>query len=150
MSTSLTQLMSALSEPKLEKFWLNYFRENFRGEINDLLIELFKSAALSKADIARKLDRRPEQITRWLSAPNNLESDTISDIALSLGCVPKIRFERVGEDTSNCRQHEFISVIENASISDSVAISAGVATNGVSVNLKSNYTAHEQVYAKQF
>ena len=115
MSTFLTRVMNAIREPKLDKFWLGYFRENLRGEINDQLLEIFRSSGLTKADISRKLDRRPEQITRWLSAPSNLEADTISDIALSLGCVPKIRFEKVGGEQSNARKHEFLTRFDGAS-----------------------------------
>jgi hypothetical protein len=104
--------MSAIKEPRIAKYWLGYFRENFRGEINDQLLEAFHSSGITKADVARKLDRRPEQITRWLSAPCNLEADTISDIALSLGLMAKIRFEKVGEDRSNGRVHQFIAKYE--------------------------------------
>ena len=111
MTISLTQLMSAIREPIIGKYWLGYFRENFRGEINDQLLEAFETSDLSKADISRKLDRRPEQITRWLSAPGNLESDTISDIALSLGLVPKIRFEKIGEEKTNTQVHELANLV---------------------------------------
>lgn len=100
MTTSLTRVMNAIKEPRIAKYWIGYFRENFRGEINDQLLEAFHTSGITKADIARRLERRPEQVTRWLSAPCNLEADTISDIALSLGLVAKIRFEKVGEDYS--------------------------------------------------
>ncbi|MER9431466.1 hypothetical protein NKJ55_31085 [Mesorhizobium sp. M0106] len=112
MTISLTRLMSAIKEPNIAKFWIAYFRENFRGEINDQLLEAFHESDITKADIARKLDKRPEQITRWLSAPCNLESDTISDIALSLGYVPKIRFEKIGAEQSNNRTHAFLARYE--------------------------------------
>ncbi|TKB19766.1 MAG: hypothetical protein E5V75_06310 [Mesorhizobium sp.] len=109
MTISLTQVMSAISKAVVPKYWVGYFRESFRGEINDQLLESFRFSGLTKADIARKLDRRPEQITRWLSAPCNLEADTISDIALALGLVPKIRFEKVDRDQSNNRVHNFVA-----------------------------------------
>jgi len=108
MTTYLTRVMSAIKEPKIPKYWLGYFRENFRGEINDQLQEAFHTGGATKSEIARKLHRRPEQITRWLSAPCNLEADTISDIALALGLTPKIRFEKVGEYRSNEKVHTFI------------------------------------------
>lgn len=100
MTMSQTQLMRALDEAELGEFWIGYFRERFRGEINDQLLEAFQASGLSKADLARKLKRRPEQITRWLVAPNNLEADTLADLALALGMVPKISFERVSVSPS--------------------------------------------------
>ena len=69
MTISLTRVMIAINDSKISKYWLGYFRENFRGEINDHLLEFFHASVFTKADIARKLDRRPEQITRWLSSP---------------------------------------------------------------------------------
>src|SRR5690348_2116197 len=92
------QLTNALSSEVLPKYWRSYFREYSRGMLHDQLLEMFeswKSQGFSRADLARKVDRRPEQITRWLAAPSNLEIDTISDMALAMGCVPKISFESV-------------------------------------------------------
>lgn len=100
MTMSQTQLMRALDEAELGEFWIGYFRERFRGEINDQLLEAFQASGVSKADLARKLKRRPEQITRWLAAPNNLEADTLADLALALGMVPRISFERVSVSPS--------------------------------------------------
>lgn len=120
MSISLTRVINALKEPKIGKYWIGYFRENFRGEINDQLLESFEVSDLTKADIARKLDRRPEQITRWLLAPGNLESDTISDIALALGLVPRIRFEKIEEQKTNEEVHEFIARYQQSSSSDEI------------------------------
>lgn len=118
MTTSLTRVMNAIKEPAISKYWLAYFRENFRGVINDQLLEAFESSGITKADIARKLGRRPEQVTRWLSAPGNLETDTISDIALAFGLVPKIGFEKVGEARSNRRVHAFIERFEQSTVSE--------------------------------
>ena len=97
MTTSLTQVMSAIEETPIGKYWIGFFRENFRAEINDQLVEALESSGLTKADIARKLGKRPEQVTRWLSAPCNLETDTMSDLALSLGLRPRVHFERIEE-----------------------------------------------------
>ena len=40
---------------------------------------------MTRADLARKLDKRPEQITRWLSAPGNWTFDTAAALALAMG-----------------------------------------------------------------
>jgi hypothetical protein len=99
MTTSQTQLDQALSESEIKKFWLGYFQEGFREEVHQQLLEMFEQMQskqrFTRSDLARKIGRRPEQVTRWLSAPTNLESDTISDMALGMGYVPRIRFEPV-------------------------------------------------------
>ena len=90
--------MNAISSEIVPEYWVSYFREYSRGAVHDQLLEMFegwKRNGHNKAGLAKKLERRPEQITRWLSAPSNLEIDTISDIALAMGCVPKITFESV-------------------------------------------------------
>lgn len=98
MATSPSQLTNALSEEVIPRYWVSYFREYARGAVHDQLLEMFeawKRRGFNRAGLAKKLERRPEQITRWLSAPSNLEIDTISDIALAMGCVPKIGFESI-------------------------------------------------------
>lgn len=96
MTTSQEQLLTAIcnSEP-LPEFWLAYFREALLSDVHDGLLELFSEylrSGCSKADLARKLGRRPEQVTRWLRNPGNLELSTVSDLALAMGAYPKIHF----------------------------------------------------------
>jgi hypothetical protein len=110
MTTSLTRVMNAINDRVIGKFWIGYFRESFRGEVNDQLLQSFSNGDQTRADVARRLDKRPEQITRWLSSPCNLELDTISDLALALGLVPKIRFEKVGTQSTNERVHSFVTL----------------------------------------
>ena len=96
MTISQTQLAQALSEPEVPKFWRGYFQEAFREETQQQLLEIFEhlkeTTGFSRSDLARKVGRRPEQVTRWLSAPTNLETDTVSDLALGMGYVPKLAF----------------------------------------------------------
>lgn len=80
----------------ISEYWLAYFRDNFRADLHDKLLELFEAyenSGKSQADLARKLGRRPEQISRWLRTSGNLEADTVSDLSLAMGCLPKVMFE---------------------------------------------------------
>jgi transcriptional regulator with XRE-family HTH domain len=64
-----------------------YFRERFRNRLYDLIIgelELFKSKGFTQAQLARRLNKRPDQISRWLSGPGNMTLDTVSDLLLGL------------------------------------------------------------------
>ena len=123
MTTYLSQLKNALAEKIIPAFWLGYFRENFRSEVNDQLVELFHATGLSKADLARKLGRRPEQVTRWLAAPSNLGLDTVSDLALALGCVPKLNLEKVGCDKPSQKRHPFSASLDTAGSTSNVSTS---------------------------
>lgn len=99
MTISQTQLDQALSEKEIKKFWLGYFQQKFREEVHEQLLELYDSVksarGIARSDLAKKIGRRPEQVTRWLSSPTNLEIDTISDLALGLGVIPKLEFQPI-------------------------------------------------------
>jgi hypothetical protein len=40
---------------------------------------------ITKAELARRIGRKPEQITRWLGSSGNWTLDTISDLLLGMG-----------------------------------------------------------------
>ncbi len=61
---------------------LAYFRERQRNRIHELVLKEFLHSGLTKAEFARRIGKKPEQITRWLAAPGNWELDTISDFLL--------------------------------------------------------------------
>lgn len=95
-ATSLTRILS--EDEKIPTFWLGYFRDSLRASFHAQLLEryrLLQREGLSKATIARKLGKRPEQLTRWLSAPGNLEVDTLSDLALAMGCAIDVQLEKI-------------------------------------------------------
>jgi hypothetical protein len=66
---------------------LVYFRQRFRDNLYDLVLSQFleqEKRGLTKAEVARRIGRKPEQVTRWLSAPGNWTSDTASDLLLGI------------------------------------------------------------------
>ena len=67
---------------------LAYFRERFRDRLYELVVAEFlkKEAAstLTRAQLARRIGRKPEQITRWLGAPGNWTLETVSDLMLAI------------------------------------------------------------------
>jgi hypothetical protein len=69
-----------------------YAREYFRNMIFGELIMAFKSASeggqFSRAELARRSRKRPEQITRWLSSPGNITIDVLSDLLMAMGREP--------------------------------------------------------------
>jgi hypothetical protein len=92
MSTSQT---AALSEPvgtdKISVGTLGYVRARHRQRQYDLMIREFKKSGLTQADLARRLGRSPEVVSRLLSRPSNLEADTYADLLFAIsGAVVKM------------------------------------------------------------
>lgn len=95
MTTSAeTPLKSAISreEEKLSAFELGYFSEraknNAHAKVLDLFFRLSKEEGVNKAFLARRLGKKPEQITRWLAAPGNWTLDTLSNLLVAMGYEP--------------------------------------------------------------
>jgi hypothetical protein len=64
-----------------------YFQQRLRNRVFNFLVEKFIAAqdkGLTKAILARRIERTPDVINRWLGAPSNLTIDTISDILLGI------------------------------------------------------------------
>jgi hypothetical protein len=84
----------------ISKREIAYYRRRHQHKIYAELASFFaaeaESGRITRKEIARLLDRDPSQITRWLSSPSNLESDTLSDLLLAMGAEMDhrvIRFE---------------------------------------------------------
>jgi hypothetical protein len=92
MNTSQTSQTSFLSEiskgEPIPVGKLAYFRERFRDRLYELVVKEFlkkeRSGQLTRADLARRIGRKPEQITRWLGAPGNWTLETVSDLLLAI------------------------------------------------------------------
>lgn len=91
-SPATSFLSDVLEGERIPEEKLAYFRARLRNRFHSFILTQFKRVEkdLSKADLARKLDRKPEQITRWLAAPGNWELDTISDLLLGMGYEPHL------------------------------------------------------------
>lgn len=81
-------LSEVLSGDKIPLGTLSYFRERFRDRLYDIVMEEFlnqeNETGLKRAEIARRIGRRPEQITRWFGAPGNWTLETVSDLLLAI------------------------------------------------------------------
>jgi hypothetical protein len=77
---------------------LAYFRERFRDRLYELVVSEFlrreASGQITRAKLARRIGRKPEQITRWLGAPGNWTLETVSDLMLAIcKAEPKISLQ---------------------------------------------------------
>jgi hypothetical protein len=67
---------------------LAYFQARLRNRLYDFIVTKFadkeKNEGLTKAELARRIGRKPEVVTRLLGAPGNWTIDTISDLLLGI------------------------------------------------------------------
>jgi len=67
---------------------LAYFQARLRYNLYDYIISKFKKMekeeGLTRAELARRIGCKPEQITRRLGAPGNWTLDTISDLLIGI------------------------------------------------------------------
>lgn len=72
------------SEPadatKISLGTLGYIRGRHRQRQYDLVIREFKQSGISQRELADRLGKPPEVISRWLARPQNWEADTFSDL----------------------------------------------------------------------
>ena len=95
MNTSPT---TGLSEPvgsaKISLGTLGYVRARNRQRQYDLVIREFKRSGMAQAELARRLGKSPEVISRLLARPTNWEADTFADLLFGIsGAVPAYRIE---------------------------------------------------------
>jgi hypothetical protein len=91
MTTS--QLVSFLSEivsgAPIPPEKLGYFRGRLSNRLHELVLDLFseleREGKITRAELARRIGRAPEQITRWFGGVGNVTTDTISDLLLGMG-----------------------------------------------------------------
>ena len=76
---------------------LGYFRGRLSNRFHEVVLELFdeleRAGKITRAALARRIGKAPEQITRWLGAPGNYTLDTISDLFLGMGYEPVVSAE---------------------------------------------------------
>lgn len=82
---------------------LAYFRARLSNRIHELVLSEFaareREDTLTRSDLARKIRRKPEQITRWLGSSGNWTLDTISDLLLAMDLEPTLAVRRISERT---------------------------------------------------
>ena len=86
MTSSLKR--PALSRPEHGKriplHSIAFARARAKNKAHSYLLDLFEDSGLTKSELAKRLGKRPEQVTRWLSGPGNLTLDTLSDLTFAI------------------------------------------------------------------
>jgi len=71
---------------------LGFFREQTKHLLHELVRRKYQAVRdarpdFTQRDLARRIHRKPEQVSRWLGAPGNLTIDTMSDLLIGMGAV---------------------------------------------------------------
>jgi hypothetical protein len=94
-------LASSLEDAPIDPVTLGYFHGLAQDEAHETVLALFlemaKTDSVTRAFLARRLDKSPEQITRWLAAPGNWTLDTFANLLLAMGHRPKFGAERLSD-----------------------------------------------------
>ena len=95
MTTSQTAFLSeVLGTEMIPPSKLAYFRRRLSNHIYATVLKEFlrleKAGLISRAKLAQRIGRRPEQITRWLGSSGNWTIETLSDLLLAMKCEPSI------------------------------------------------------------
>jgi hypothetical protein len=97
-------LSDALSGEKIPVGKLAYFRGRLTNRIHEAVLTEFSRLSqadkINRAQIASRIGRKPEQVTRWLGAPGNWTIETLSDLSLAMGYEPFISLVALAEPTS--------------------------------------------------
>ncbi len=91
MTSSATQdfLSDVLGSGRIPVGKLAYFQTRLAGRIHQAMLKVFarveRESNFTRRELAHRIGRKPEQITRWFSYPGNLTLGTVSDIFVGMG-----------------------------------------------------------------
>lgn len=89
MTTSQTQLfLTEISEGRpIPAGKLEYFRERFRSRLHEVVLDEFlrrEDRGLTQVELARRIGKRADQISRLLGASGNWTLNTVSDLLIGM------------------------------------------------------------------
>ena len=86
MTSSLKRRSLSKPDPDvvINNYDLGFVRGRNKNKAHSLILEIFQDSNLTKAELARMLGKKPEQITRWLAGPGNLTLDTLSELIFAI------------------------------------------------------------------
>lgn len=89
MAISLTPSSSEIPESgPIPARILGYFQQNLRNRFHQFILREWRrreGLGMTRKDLAERIGKKPEQITRWLGTPSNWTIDTLSDLLLGMG-----------------------------------------------------------------
>ena len=91
MTSSPTAMLSKpVGSGKVPGPTLVYMRDRNRSKLYSLVLGEFQRAGISQKELAERLGKRPEVISRWLASESNWRIDTVSDLLFAIsGAAPE-------------------------------------------------------------
>lgn len=106
-------LSEILSAGRIPVGKLAYFRARLSNRLHEIVLMVFakleQEGKINKAELARRIGRKPEQVTRWLGAPGNWTIETVSDLLLGMGYEPALSVTDLS-NTQNAPLAETVNV----------------------------------------
>jgi len=83
-------LSKPIGSDKISVGTLGYVRARNRQRAYDLVVRELKKSGITQAELARRLGKGQDAVSRLLSRPGNWELDTLSDLLFAIsGSVPR-------------------------------------------------------------
>jgi hypothetical protein len=91
MNTSQTTVLpKPTGNEKISLGTFGYINARNRQRAYDIVIHEFKKSGLTQASLASRMGKTSDIVCRWLSRPQNWETDTFSSLLFAIsGAVPK-------------------------------------------------------------
>lgn len=83
----LYEIETGVGGPQIPAPTRAYFQQRLRQRVFAFLLGKFQKAqerGLTKAELARRIEKTPDVINRWLGTPSNLQLDTIADVLIGI------------------------------------------------------------------
>jgi hypothetical protein len=77
-------LSSPTGREPIDPATLAYMRQRNRGRVYSVVIDEFEKIGISQTDLAGRLHKGTDQISRWLGSPGNWTLDTVSDLFFAI------------------------------------------------------------------
>ena len=140
---------------------LSYFRARLTNKIHSLIVSEFSKqeslGVISRACLAKRVGKKPEQITRWIGSSGNWTIETLSDLLLGMGLEPSISLKKIS-DNSPCstinewKSYEKIVYInvndekENKALLINLKIPNPLKTLSINLKAEYDYTKNSENY----
>ena len=91
-------------DDKISQGIFGYLTARVRQRAYDVVIREFKRSGLSKAALARRWDKDPAVVTRFLARPGNWEIDTYTEALFAIsGSIPNVGADHLFNDVGAIR-----------------------------------------------
>lgn len=83
------QLCKPVSGERIPEYSLAYMNERHRNNVHSFILGCLRESGITQAELARRLGKKPELISRKIGSPGNWTLDSVSELLFAInGCEP--------------------------------------------------------------